>query len=323
MSCQQPLRLLVLGGTRFVGRALVEAAIIRGHQVTLFNRGMTNRELFPDVEKIRGDRTHDLSPLADREWDAVVDVAAYVPRDAERAADALRDVVGRYVLVSSVSVYADQSVRQHENAPVVALGDPEDTSPESYGARKAMCERIVNERLGRSATVVRPGLIVGPCDSTDRFSYWPKRMALGGRVLAPGCPADPLQFIDVRDLAGFLLRLVEDDCEGTFNATGPIVAFAEFLEGCRRVTASQAEIVWIPSPRLLAAGLDPWMGVPLWIAAPGWEAANRIPIEKAVAAGLTFRPLDESIRAALVDQTPLGLTVGLSPQREAALLALA
>jgi 2'-hydroxyisoflavone reductase len=171
------------------------------------------------------------------------------------------------------------------------------------------------------ATVVRPGLIVGPHDSTDRFSYWPKRVARGGPVLAPGDPDDPLQFIDVRDLAGFILRLVEDDRSGTFNATGRIVAFADFLEECRRVTGGDADFVWIPSEKLLAAGLDPWMGVPLWIAAPGWEAANRVPIDRALAAGLTFRPLAETIRAALHNETPLQLEVGLAPEREAELLS--
>jgi 2'-hydroxyisoflavone reductase len=147
-------------------------------------------------------------------------------------------------------------------------------------------------------------------------------MARGGRVLAPGRPDDPLQFIDVRDLADFLLRLVENDRPGTFNVTGSIVAFADLLEECRRVTASDAEIVWIPTDRLLAAGVDPWMGVPLWIAAPGWDAANRVPIDRALAAGLTFRPLVDLVRAALDDATPLSLEVGLAPSREAELLAL-
>lgn len=321
MFGHHPVRLLVLGGTRFVGRALVETALARGHLVTLFNRGKTNPDLFPQVERIRGDRTQDLSALEGRTWDAVVDVAAYFPRTAELSVEALRRSVGRYVFVSSVSVYADQSTPQPEDAPVELLADAEDASPESYGARKAASERIVEQAFGERSTVVRPGLIVGPHDSTDRFSYWPKRIARGGRVLAPGDPGDPLQFIDVRDLADFILRVVKDSRPGRFNATGRIVAFGDLLEECRRVTGGDADFVWFATEDLLAAGLDPWMGVPLWIAAPGWEAANRVPIERALAAGLTFRPLAETIRAVLEDDTPLQLKVGLTPERQADLLA--
>jgi 2'-hydroxyisoflavone reductase len=318
---QHPLRLLVLGGTRFVGRALVQAALARGHQVTLFNRGRTHPELFPTVEKIRGDRTQDLFPLAERRFDAVVDTAAYFPGAVQLSVNALRDSVGRYLLVSSVSVYADQSTSQHEDAPVAVLTDPVDKGPDSYGARKAACEQIVRSALGQRATIVRPGLIVGPYDSTDRFSYWPRRIAAGGRVLAPGEPSDPLQFIDVRDLADFILRLVEHGRPGTFNTTGAVISFADFLEECRRVTGEHAELAWVSGPDLLAAGLDPWMGVPLWIAAPGWEAANRIPINRALAAGLTFRPLAETVSAALNDNTTLALEVGLTHEREIEILA--
>ena len=314
------LRMLVLGGTRFVGRALVEAALARGHDVTLFNRGQTNSELFPDVRKIRGDRTEDLSPLSRQDWDVVFDVAAYFPRVVERSVEALRDSIARYVFVSSISVYADQAAPQHENAAVEELTDPDDESMDSYGARKAACEDVVRNGFGERTTIVRPGLIVGPHDPTDRFSYWPKRIARGGRVLAPGDPSDPLQFIDVRDLGSFLVRLVEDDRAETFNATGEVVTFGTFLEECRRVIGGDAKLVWVPSERLLAAGLDPWMGIPLWIGEPGWEAANRVPIERALGAGLEFRALPETIRAALVDETTPTLSVGISSAREAELL---
>ena len=316
------MRLLVLGGTRFVGRAIVESARRQGDEVTLFNRGRTNPQLFPEVEKIRGDRTEDLSALAGREWDAVVDVAVYFPRVVELSVDALRSSVGRYLFVSSISVYADQSTPPVEGAAVAELEDPEDDSGETYGARKAACERVVDAAFAERATVVRPGLIVGPHDSTDRFSYWPKRVARGGRVLAPGSPDDPLQFVDVRDLGEFIVRLLHDDRGGTFNATGEIVSFGDFLDACRRVTGADAEFVWIPSQRLVAAGVEPWMGVPLWISVPGWEAANRVDMSRALAAGLTFRPLEDTIRAALEDKTPLQLEVGLTTEREGELLAL-
>lgn len=317
----QPMRLLVLGGTRFLGRAFVEAAVARGHQLTLFNRGRTNPELFPQVEQLRGDRDGDLSALEGGCWDAVVDVAAYYPRVVQLSTQRLRESVRRYLIVSSVSVYADQSVPQDEDAPVLALVNPDDVSDDSYGARKAACEAEVERTFGSRATVVRPGLIVGPHDSTDRFSYWPKRIARGGAVLAPGCPTDPVQFIDVRDLAAFVLRLAEDDRAGTFNATGRILAFGDVLDECRRVAGGDAEFIWVSSERLLELGVDPWMGVPLWIAAPGWEAANRVPTDRALAAGLAFRPLAETVAAALAEQTPLGLEVGLDPAREAELLA--
>jgi nucleoside-diphosphate-sugar epimerase len=312
--------LLVLGGTRFVGRALVEAALATGHRVTLFNRGRTNPSLFPDVEQLRGDRTCDLSALAGWRWDVVVDVAAYHPTDVRLSIEALRDSVDRYVFVSSVSAYADQNVAQDETSELEHLEDEADRSPESYGARKAACESVVREAFGERATIVRPGLIVGPGDSTDRFSYWPRRVARGGTVLAPGSPGDPLQWIDVRDLADFLLGLVTDRRGGTFNVTGNEVRFADLLASCIRVTGAEPELVWVPTGDLLAAGVDPWMGVPLWIGAAGWEAANRVPIARALAAGLTFRPIDETVRDAWTDPTPIQLSVALSPEREEELL---
>jgi 2'-hydroxyisoflavone reductase len=208
-----------------------------------------------------------------------------------------------------------------EDATVIELADPEDASDGSYGGRKAASERIVEGAFGAGATIVRPGLIVGPYDPTDRFRYWPQRIARGGSVLAPGDPGDPLQFIDVRDLGRFIVRLLEDDRGGTFNATGAIVPFGELLEGCERVTGVDADLVWIPTADLLAAGLDPWMGVPLWIAEPGWEAANRVDIVRGLDAGLEFRPMDDTIRSALADRTPTTLEVGLTPEREAELLS--
>ena len=320
MSEATPLRILVLGGTQFVGRAVVETALARGHEVTLFNRGQTNPDLFPGVEKLRGDRSRDLSALAGREWDAAIDVAAYVPRVVELAVQQLESHVERYVFVSSVSVYADQSVPQFEESRLEALGDPEDMSPESYGARKAACEAVSRSAFGERATIVRPGLIVGPHDATDRFSYWPKRIAEGGRVLAPGSPDDPVQFIDVRDLGAFIVHLAETGRGGTFNATGRTIPLSAFLAACTQVTGADAELVWVPTAELLAAGLDPWMGVPLWIAAPGWEAANRVPIDRALEAGLEFRPLEDTIGVAWKDRTEARLVTALPREREAELL---
>jgi 2'-hydroxyisoflavone reductase len=316
------VKLLILGGTRFLGRALVEAALERGHEPTLFNRGRTNPELYPGVERLIGDRAGDLSALAGRAWDAVLDVAAYVPPDVRRAVDALREHVDRYVFVSSVSVYVDQDTPPVEGAAVLELepGHETDDTAATYGARKAACEKVVEEAFGEAALIVRPGLIVGPHDPTGRFTYWPHRVARGGEVLGPGSPGDPVQFVDVRDLADWIVRATESALSGVFNATGETMAFADLLDECRRVTDSDARFTWVPSDLLLAAGVEEWMGVPLWIATPGWSAANRVDITKAIAAGLAFRPLAETVRGALEDAKPTE-AVGLTPEREAALLA--
>jgi 2'-hydroxyisoflavone reductase len=318
------MRPLVLGGTRFLGRAIVDVALGRGHEPTLFNRGLTNPDLFPDVERLVGDRSSDLSSLEGRLWDAVIDVAAYFPDEVRRSVEALRETVDRYVFVSSVSVYRDQSVPPVEGAAVHELppGEADDPGPDTYGARKAACERMVEAAFGERAFVVRPGLIVGPHDATGRFSYWPHRIARGGEVLAPGSPEDPVQFIDVRDLAEWIVFGAELGLTGAFNATGETMRFEALLDECRRVTESDARFTWVPSERLLEAGVEEWMGIPLWITSPGWEAANRVVVSKALAAGLAFRPLAETIRGALAESTPVE-GVGPTPEREWELLALA
>jgi 2'-hydroxyisoflavone reductase len=315
------MRALVLGGTRFLGRALVDALLEQGHEPTLFNRGQTQPELFPEVERLRGDRSADLSALNGREWDIVLDVAAYFPHEVRRSVEALSGNVGRYVFVSSVSVYADQSVPQHEGSAVHELqpADELDDGPETYGARKAACEQIVGEAFGDAAFVVRPGLIVGPRDPTGRFTYWPHRVARGGDVLAPASPEYAVQFIDVRDLAGWVVEAAAQGVGGTFNATGETMPLGNLLAECIRVTDSDARLIWVPSDRLLEAGAEEWMGVPLWIVSPGWEAVNRVPVSKALAAGLTYRPLVDTIRATLAD-AELVDGVGLTPERERELL---
>lgn len=314
------MQLLVLGGTQFLGRAIVESALARGHQVTLFNRGKTNPGLFEGrAQQVTGDRTDDLGPLAGRYWDAVVDVAAYFPAHVALSVGALGPLTERYLFVSTISVYADHSVPPVEEAPLSELSDPADTSPETYGARKAASEKIVQAALGEKATVVRPGLIVGPFDPTERFSYWPQRIARGGRVLAPGAPGDPLQFIDVRDLGDFIVRLLEKGTPGTFNATGRTVPFDKLLQTCRQVCGGDTELVWVPSTWLLAAGLAPWMGVPLWVAGPDLAGANRVDITKALATGLSSRPLAETVRSALDSPAPRVRTE-FSPEQEQQLL---
>ena len=318
------MRILVLGGTRFLGRALVESTLARGHEPTLFNRGRTNPGLFPDVEKIRGDRTADLSPLEGREWDAVIDVATFLPRAVRRSVAALDARVGRYVYVSSISAYADQSTPPVEGAPVAELDDRDAEDVEHYGALKAACERIVVDAFGERALVIRPGLIVGPHDPTDRFTYWPRRVAEGGRVLAPAPPDQPVQFIDVRDLAEWIVHATEHGLHGVYNATGETITFEQLLDECRRIS-DNADIVWVPSERLVASGVGEWMELPLWIVTPEYSATHRTDVSKAKRAGLRFRPLAETISDTLTwdaaREIPRVEGVGLTPERERELLA--
>jgi 2'-hydroxyisoflavone reductase len=294
------MRILVLGGTKFLGRAFVDAALGRGDTVTLFNRGKTNPGLFPGAETVIGDRTADLSALDGREWDAVIDVAAYDPAVVRLSADAFASRTGRYVFVSTVSVYASQATTQAqlEDAPVAELREGM-TFPENYGPNKALGEQIVRDTYGTRALIARPGLIVGPLDPTDRFAYWPRRIARGGRVLAPGDPADLTQFIDVRDLAAWLADACHHERGGVFNLTGTPVPFGILLDHCKTAAYSGAELAWIPSEALIAAGVDPGMGIPLWVAEAGYEAFNDVDCSRAVAAGLAYRPLIDTLRDTL------------------------
>ncbi len=312
-------RVLVLGGTKFLGRAVTEAALAAGHEVTLLNRGTTNPELFPEAEHLRGDRTSDLSALEGREWEAVIDVAAYLPEVAQFSAVALCDRVGQYVFVSTVSVYAehDRPEDQLEEAAVLRLEDAKDEG-ELYGARKAVCETVVQELYGDRATIGRPGLIAGPHDPTDRFDYWPRRLAVGGRVLGPGSPRDPVQFIDVRDLGAWLVGAAVDRVAGVFNLVGAPMHFADLIEACR-VPGVDAEMVWVRSDLLIGAGVEEWMGIPLWIASEGWRAANRVDGSRAIATGLQVRTVAETVEAARANP-PHESSQAISLEREQQLL---
>ena len=304
------MKLLVLGGTRFVGRAVVEEALRRGHEVTLFNRGTTNAELFPEVERLRGDRTGDLSALEGRTWDAVIDPSGYVPAVVRRSAELLRDS-GRYVFVSSISVYADFTEPWDESGPVAELGDAsaDELAPDfaNYGALKVLCEQEVAAVFGERALIVRPGLIVGPHDPTGRFTYWPQRLARGGEILAPGPPGRVAQFIDVRDLAEWIVAATERELSGVYNATGEGVRWEELLAG--------ANVAWVSDEFLQEQEVGEWMELPLWIAEGGVD----VDVGRAVAEGLRSRPAEESLAGAL--DAPAVDGVGLTPEREAELLA--
>lgn len=315
------MKLLVLGGPRFLGRAIADAALERGHQLTFFNRGQTNPELYPDTERLVGDRTGDLDALAGREWDAVIDTCGYLPSVVRDSVEALSGC-GLYCFVSSVSVYADFSVPNDEDSPVAALGElsADEVTNESYGALKALSEEAVREVFESRSLVVRPGLIVGPHDPTGRFTYWPHRVARGGEVLAPAPPDRVTQVIDVRDLAEWTVGLCEGGTRGTFNATHPGVALAQLLETCVEVSGSDARVTWVPDAFLLEHEVGEWMELPLWLADPAFSAADRVDVSRAVTAGLEFRPLAETVRGTLeLASTVDG--VGLTPEREATLLS--
>ncbi len=325
------MKLLILGGTLFLGRHLTEAALERGHTVTLFNRRQHNADLFPDVEKIRGDRDGELSALEGGRWDAAIDVHGRVPRIVRTSAALLAPAVGHYTFISTTSVYGDQSIpNMDENAPLATIADPtveDPTGPNYYGPLKVLCEQAVREALPGRALVIRPGLIVGPHDPTNRFTYWPRRIAQGGDLLAPDGPDHPARFIDARDLAAWTIQMIESGATGIYNARGPseTLTFGELLDTGKAITGSDARFVWVDEPFLLDAGVRPYMEMPLWIPnLPERAGFYSISSDKAIAAGLTFRPIAATIRDTLAwdaTQPPdAPRPCGLPPERERALL---
>ena len=321
------MKLLVLGGTKFLGRHAVDAALDAGHDVTIFTRGQTNAGLFPDAEHLVGDRDGALGALAGRHWDGVVDTSGYVPRVVRQSAELLRDAVGRYVFVSSISVYDDFSEPVDEGSPVAQLEDPAtEEIMEAYGALKAACENVVEEVYGERSALVRAGLIVGPYDPTDRFTYWPRRIALGGDVLGPGRPDAPVQFVDARDLARWLVTLALDGPGGTFNATGPAepMTFSQLLERAREAIGADANVVWVDDQRVLDAEVQPWTELPLWLPGAEYAGMARADIGRALDAGLTFRPLEETVVDTLAwDRGVPGDRPTLKHHREQEILAAA
>jgi 2'-hydroxyisoflavone reductase len=323
------LRLLILGGTRFVGRHLAAAALERGHAVTLVHRGQTNPGLFPQAEHLLGDRNGDLSFLAGRRWDAVLDVCGYQPEPVRAAAERLAGAVERSVFISTLSVYADpRQPGADEDAP---LADP---AQGGYGGLKVQCERAVAAVFPDRSLIVRPGLVAGPFDWSGRFSYWPWRFARGGEVLAPGGPDLPVQFIDARDLGEWLVRCVEAGTTGVYNAVGPErrLTLGEVLAACRAAVEAPAatHVTWVDEGFLQNNGVEPWTGLPLWI--PGAEGAafQSVDSRRARAAGLTFRPVSATVRDTWAWLRELGGTLPapddparrgpLSPDREAEVL---
>ncbi|MEI2433468.1 SDR family oxidoreductase [Lysobacter yananisis] len=334
----QPLKLLVLGGTGFLGPHFVEAARKRGHTLTLFNRGKTNPDKFSgedyrDIEQLHGDRKTDLSALAgERKWDAVLDTSAYVPADVTRSAKLLAPKVKQYLLVSTISVYAKNDVPSDETSTLAVLSDPNVTevTGETYGGLKALCEKAAEAELPGRTTVVRPGLIVGPGDNSDRFTYWPARADRGGEILAPGSAEDPTQFIDVRDLAAFLLACIERGHVGIYNADAEpgALTMGALLRESQKAAGKKSTLTWAPADFLEAQKVAPWSDMPVWIPARGEYAGfGHTSVRKARAAGLSYRPLRDTVRDTLAwwrklpEERRAKPKAGLSAQRESEVLA--
>lgn len=328
------LRVLILGGTGFIGPHFVAALRAGGHKLTLFNRGKRNPGLFPDIEALSGDRNNKLDALKNRDWDIVVDNSGYKPREVKLSADLLRDHVQRYIYISSISVYADLGKPGiDEDAPLATLKDPtvEEITGDTYGGLKALCEKAVEEVYGKRCTIIRPSYIVGPGDSTDRFTYWPVRVARGGEMLAPGEPTDPIQFIDVRDLADFVRLSVERGFDGRYNLcnTPRSVTMGALLDTSKRLSKSDAKFTWVSEQFMEQQKLLDSGEIPIWWPKSGKFAGGAlVKCDRAVAKGLHFRSLDTTVADTLAWQAKRPaeeqkkLRAGLTAEREAELLKL-
>ena len=323
------MNILIIGGTRFVGRHLVEAALARGHEITLFNRGKSNPKIFPQVESIQGDRERNLSKLSNRNWDTVIDTCGYFPRIVGLSAESLKDSVRQYVFISSVSAYADfDSASINEDYPLGRIEDDtiEEVTEKSYGPLKVLCEKAVQAAFPENSLIIRPGLIVGPYDPTDRFTYWPLRVDRGGDILAPVGPDEPVQFIHARDLADFTIKHIEEKTSGIFNAVGPEKPhqIGNLLETCKEVSNSEANFVWAPEEFIKKQKIEPWSEIPLWIPESEGGGFSQISNARARSAGLTFKRTEivvrETLTWAITRPTDYKMRAGLDPAREAELL---
>ncbi|HWB22034.1 MAG TPA: NAD-dependent epimerase/dehydratase family protein [Gaiellaceae bacterium] len=319
------MKLLVLGGTVFLGRHVVAEALAAGHDVTIFTRGQTNPGLFPDAERLIGDRDGNLDALHRQTWDGVIDTSGFVPRIVRQSGELLRDAVGRYVFVSSISAYADLSRPYDESAVTGKLDDPSSEEVSLYyGPLKAACERVLDELYGDRTTLIRAGLIGGPYDQTDRFTYWPVRIAEDGDVLAPGTPDAPVQFIDARDLARWMIELAAEGPGGPINATGPAtpLTMGDLLDRLISAIGTNCRLHWIDSEVLMEEGVQPWTELPLWLPDPDYAGLPLANIDRARAAGLDLRPVEQTA----IDTLEWARTAGeqrptLSREKERELLA--
>jgi 2'-hydroxyisoflavone reductase len=333
-----PLRVLVLGGTRFIGIHTTRLAIERGYQVTLFNRGKTNAALFPQLEHLKGDRNGDIGALAGRTWDAVIDDSGYFPRAVRLTAELLAPSVRQYVFISTISVYASSAAPNGEASATARIADEslEKVNGETYGPLKALCEQAAEHAMPGRVTVLRPGLIVGPEDNTDRFTYWPARAARGGDFVAPGRPSDAIQYIDARDLARFTLDAIERGIRGTFNVIsrpgeltiGELVT--QSVDAARHLAkpGSPPRPVWVAADFLEAQKVEAWSDMPVWVPETGDNAGFAHTLtERAEKAGLKIRPMRETVRDTLAwhlarpQEDQAKLKAGITAAREQEVLA--
>ncbi len=323
------MRILILGGTVFAGRAIVEAALAHGHEVTLFNRGKNNAELFHEAEKLRGDRDGGLDALKGRKWDAVIDPSGYIPRIVGDSARLLADATDHYTFISTISVYADQaSPGNHEASELATMPDQtvEKVNSQTYGPLKVLCEQVAEAAMPSRVLTIRPGLIIGPHDPTDRFTYWPARFSRGGEVLVPDAGTLPCQLIDSRDLGDWTIRMVEARQTGIYNAVGPDYSlfFSDVISACNEVSPG-AEITLVAEEFLLERKVQPFMDLPFWLPTTGPRGLMAINGQKAWDAGLTFRPLVETTRDTLAWDLsrphPIERRAGIKPEQEAEILA--
>lgn len=324
--------ILILGGTGFLGPHIVRTALAHGHTVTLFNRGKTQPHLFPDVEKLHGDRDGNLDALKDRTWDAVVDTSGYVPRIVKMSAELLAPATKHYLFVSTISVYKDGApAGADETAPLNTIADPttEDVRA-NYGALKALCEQAAEAAMPGRVTNIRPGLIIGPGDPTGRFTHWPARCSDGGEVLAPGDGTTPVQWIDGRDLGAWIVRLIEQRTVGTMNALGPErrATIKDVLEACNAAGGNKATLTWVDWKFLQKHDVAPWMELPMWVPSEEDPGFGQTSNARALAAGLTFRPILETAKDTLAwletlpdDRRARVRSSGIKPDKEAQIVA--
>lgn len=325
------LKILILGGTSFLGPHLVEELQEHGHAVTLFNRGTQNSPLFSTVELLQGNRDGDLKALEGRRWDAIIDTSGYLPRVVEASSKILAEATDHYTFISTISVYEDFSkLNIDEDNPLAKLSDEktEEITEKTYGALKACCEGVIRSYFPNRSLIIRPGLIVGPLDPTDRFTYWPVRVVEGGIILAPGKSTQNLQFIDVRDLAKWIVLMIERQATGIYNATGPEtpITFDQLITECQEFSTKDLEIQWVDEDFLIKNDLEDWVEIPLWLSykrnMPGFFNIN---VGKAIKAGLTFRPLPEIIASILEwdsSREHIKRQAGLDREKEMELLTL-
>lgn len=331
---RKPMKLLVLGGTAFLGPHFVRAALANGHEVTLFNRGKTNPEMFKDLEQLRGDRDkRELDAIKGRDWDAVLDTSGYVPEHVRQAASLLKDRVGHYQFISTISVYGgfrqrpalvdEQAATTKVSQQVVDEVKTIRQSFRHYGAMKALCELAAEAEMPGRVSNVRPGLIVGPMDRSDRFTYWPWRIDQGGEVLCPGAPEGHTQFVDVRDLAAWMLHCIEQDTTGVYNAVGfsGRTGLSEVLAACKCATSADAQLTWVDETFLREHKVAAYSELPLWIPEAGRRMVQN---QKAVSQGLRFRPIADTVRDTLAwakeARGDKPLRAGLKAERERELL---